>query len=153
MRLTDWRITSREMKAQMPEEEMLACESAFSNICAHSSLDLTENSTETIQDWAYFLSQPVKLLIGDTKPTCKCKEHASRFEEVVSSFAFPSTWSQQTQRAKDHEGQAEDGDGCSGDVVLWNEENKNLSLNPWRQKQPGISWRVAYRLLPHIPEF
>lgn len=61
-----------------------------------------------------------------TEPTCKCKEHASRFEEVVSSFAFTSTRSQQTQRPQYHEGQTEDGDGCSRDVVLWKERHPRV---------------------------
>lgn len=53
-----------------------------------------------------------------TAPTCKCKKHASGFEEVVSSFPFTGARSNQTQRPQDHEGQAEDGDGCSWDIVL-----------------------------------
>lgn len=54
-----------------------------------------------------------------TEPTCKCEEHASRFEEVFSSFAFTGARAHQTNGTQDHKGQAEDGDGCSRDVVLW----------------------------------
>lgn len=61
-----------------------------------------------------------------TKPTCKCKEHARRFEEVFSSFSFSGTRSQQTERPQEHEGQTEDGDGRGGDVVLCRKGNHEV---------------------------
>lgn len=67
----------------------------------------------------FFRSSNYRRMCRLTEPTCKCVEHSCRFEKVVSSFAFPSAWSQQTQTSKDHKGQTENGDGCSGNVVLW----------------------------------
>lgn len=43
--------------------------------------------------------------------TCESEEHAGRFEQVLSAFAFTGEGQQQTERTQDGEEQAEDGDG------------------------------------------